>query len=409
MAVTALSTQSADWPQYRGADHNGTSTEPILKTWPGKLTKIWSAPTPTGFSTITVADGIATTLVRRGEDEVCVALDAATGKELWATRIDVAKYDGGGDEGLDTNRGGDGPRSTPAISDAQVYTLSAHLALTCLDAKTGKQLWNKNLINEFGGKTFQWQSAASPLIDGDLIFVCSSSTQPNSSLMAFNKKDGSLAWKALDEKATHASPIAATILGVRQVIFFVQSGLVSVEAATGKQLWRYRFSFNTSTAASPVVDGDIVYCSAGYGTGSGAARISKEGDGFTATELWRKKGDKDANHWSTPIAKDGYLYGIFDFKKYGEAPMKCMEIATGTVVWSQQGFGPGGAVRIGNNVLALTDDGQLVLVEASTAGFKELGREKVISGKCWNTFGVSNGRAYVRSTKEGACVDLTGK
>ena len=135
-----------------------------------------------------------------------------------------------------------------------------------------------------------------------------------SSLLAFNAADGAVVWKAFDEKMTHATPIAATILGQRQVIFFVQSGLVAVEPKTGKELWRYAFNYSTSTAASPVVAGDIVYCSAGYGVGAGAVRVAKDGDKWTATELFRQRGNKIANHWSTPVAKYGILYGMFQFK-----------------------------------------------------------------------------------------------
>ena len=125
---------------------------------------------------------------------------------------------------------------------------------------------------------------------------------------------------------THATPVVTTILGVRQVVFFVKSGLVSVAEKDGARLWSFPFRFSTSTAASPVVAGDIVYCSAAYGIGGGACRISKGPDGFIATELY--KGEKDIpNHWSTPVVKDGYLYGIFSHKQYGSAPLKCVELA----------------------------------------------------------------------------------
>src|SRR6185369_4169875 len=125
-------------------------------------------------------------------------------------------------------------------------------------------------------------------------------------------------------------------------------------------LWRYPFKYNVSTAASPIIAGDIVYCSAGYGVGAGAAKITKNGDVWEATEIWRETGNKIANHWSTPILKDGYLYGMFQFKEYGEGPIKCVDVATGQVKWEQAGFGPGQVVRVGGDVLALSDAGQLI-------------------------------------------------
>jgi len=155
-----------------------------------------------------------------------VGLDAATGKELWATALGIAKYDGGGDKGEPGNDGGDGPRSTPAYDDGKVYTYSSRMVLKCLDAESGKEVWSKDVLKEHSGKNITWESAASPLIEGDLIFVACGG--PGESLLAFNKKDGQVAWKGENDALTHSTPIAATILGVRQVIFFTKSGLVAM-------------------------------------------------------------------------------------------------------------------------------------------------------------------------------------
>lgn len=410
LCACAVSAGAADWPQYRGPNHDGISNEKIAKSWPSEGPKVlWKTELASGFSTLAVSQGKAFTLVQRSIDgaqrEVCIALNAGTGKELWAVTLTNAKYDGGGDSGAKENAGGDGPRSTPSIDDGRVYVLSAFLKLYCLDAETGKEIWAIDIQKEYSAKNIQWQSAASPLIEDGLIFI--NGTGPGQSLIALNKADGSLAWKGQDDKMTHATPIAATILGMRQVIFFTQTGLVSVAPKTGNVLWRYKFPYAVSTAASPVVGGDIVYCSAGYGVGGGAVKIAKDGDQFTATEIWRKP-NKVVNHWSTPVYLDGFLYGPFSFKDYGKGPIKCVNIATGEEVWSQGGFGPGGVVLAGDQLVVLSDKGELVLVEASPKAFAETARFKAIEGKCWNTFSISNGRAFIRSTKEGACVDLSG-
>jgi hypothetical protein len=209
---------------------------------------------------------------------------------------------------------------------------------------------------------------------------------------------------------THSTPVVATIHGVKQVVFFVKSGLVSVAAADGKLLWKAAYRFNVSTAITPVVAGDVVFCSAGYGVGGGAFKVSKAGADFKAEQLWQTPGDKEvANHWSTPVLKDGHLYGMFQFKEYGTGAMKCVEVATGKVKWSKPGFGPGNVVLVGGNVLALSDAGELVVAEATPGAYKEVSRAKVITGKCWSTPVVSNGRVYVRSTKEAACLDLSAQ
>jgi outer membrane protein assembly factor BamB len=412
VSLLQLAVRAADWPQYRGPEQTGVSAEAVNLGWPATGPKVlWKVATKNGFSSFAVSGGRAFTQVNRdigGEPrEICLALDAITGHELWFADVDVGKYKPGGDTGAKGNSGGDGPRSTPTVNDGRVYVLTQNLALYCLDAADGKRIWTKNLVQEHAGRNIAWNSAASPVVDGDLLFLGGGG--PGQSLLAVRKKTGEVVWKAYDERITHATPVVATILGQRQVIFFLQSGLLAVAPEDGKELWRFPFKYHVSTAISPVVCGDVVYCSAGYGVGGGACRISKQGDGFAATELWKIGGDKlVANHWSTPVCKDGYLYGMFSFKRFSVGPLKCVEVATGKVQWEQPGFGAGNVILVGDKLLALADDGELVVAEAASAAYHEIARAPVVKGKCWSTPALSDGRVYVRSTKEGACLDLNG-
>jgi len=197
---------------------------------------------------------------------------------------------------------------------------------------------------------------------------------------------------------------------VRQVIFLMKSGLYAVAAEDGKALWRFPFKFSVSTAISPVVAGDIVYCSAGYDVGGGACKITKDGDQFTATELWKIPGNRQVpNHWSTPVYKDGYVYGMFSFKKFATGPIKCVKLATGEVQWERDGFGAGNVILVNDQLVALTDYGEVVIVAARPDAYQEIARAKVLTGKCWSTPALSDGRLYVRSTKEGACLDVSVK
>lgn len=399
---------AANWPQYRGPNANGATPEKIQTTWPSSGPRqLWKSPMNTGFSTFAVAGNQAVTLVSRSLDnvknEVCVALDADTGKELWAAPLGFTKYDGGGDSGASGNRGGDGPRSTPAIDGNRVYALTAALVLVCLDAQDGKVVWKKDLVKEHGAQNIRWQNAASPVLEGNLIFVCAGGA--NQSLLCFHKATGALVWKGQSDRMTHATPVVATIHGHRQVIFFTQSGLVSVVPGTGQVLWRYKFPYQTSTAASPVVGGDIVFCSAGYGVGAGAVKITREGTSFKATELWRKP-NQLINHWSSSVYHDGHVYGLFGFKQWEEVPLKCIELATGQEKWSKDGFGQGGTVLVDGSLVTLAENGDLVVVEATPKSYRETARAKAVTGKCWNNVAVANGRIFARSTREGVCLDV---
>lgn len=410
LVLLSTTARAEDWPMYRGPQLDGSTSEKITTTkWnEGGLVEVWRVPTPAGFSSFSTGGGMVYTLVGREDSdgvfrEVAVALDAATGKEVWANPMCIGDYDGGGDSGADGNDGGDGPRSTPSFSNGKVYVFDSLLNLYCFEANSGKTLWHKDILKEFEGRNIRWQGAASPVLEAEMVLVPGGGE--GQSFLAFNKESGDVIWKSGDETMTHVMPVPATIHGVRQIIFFCQSGLVSVDAKSGKELWKQEYDYKISTAASPIVSGDLVYCSAGYGVGAGLYRIVKDGDGFKSEEVWRKRKEL-MNHWSTPVLKDGHLYGMFSFKQYGDGPMKAVNLVEGEEKWEQEGFGPGNCILAGGQLLALSDDGHLVLVDPDPSSYKEVVRTKVVDGKCWSTPTLANGHVFVRSTKEAACYRL---
>ncbi len=407
--VPALTVAAADWPAYHGSEGNSRTAEKLGTPWPsGGPRVVWKVPSTGGFSSFVVAGGRAFCLELRNvsgtEQEVLVARDTAKGGEIWTQPLGLLKIHNGGDEGTATNKGGDGPRSTPAVSGARIYAFSARMILSCWDAATGKEVWKHDLVKEFAGHNIDWLNAQSPVIEGGLVLVAGGGA--GQSILAFKAVDGQVAWKGFEETMTHATPTVADLGGQRQAIFFLQSGLLAVDPKSGHELWRYPFRFSTSTAASPVVAGDIVYCSAGYGVGAGAVRVKREGKEWKATEIYRIPGENLANHWSTPVLFEGHLYGMFQFKRYGIGPVKCVEVATGQINWEQPGFGPGNVIGSGKQVLALTDAGELVVFAATPKSYQELARTKILEGKCWTTPVLAGGRVYARSTKEAVCLEI---
>lgn len=409
LGTAVLSMSAAEWPAYRGPTSDGHTSEKIQTSWPEDGPRVlWKLKSSGGFSSFAVGNGRAYCLelrsVEGADQEVLVAREARTGSELWTQPLGVFQTRGGGDDGARGNQGGDGPRSTPTLDGDKVYTLSLKLVLQCFDAETGKEIWKRDLMREHSGREITWGNAASPVIEGDLVLVAGGGV--GQSLIGFDKSSGAPQWKSFDETITHATPVIAEIHGKRQAIFFLQSGLLSVDPATGIELWRYKFPFNISTAASPVVAGDIVYCSAGYNVGAGAARIVRNGDIWTATEIYRVRGNKLANHWSTPVLIGDHLYGMFQFKEYGDGPVKCVEVATGSVKWETPGFGPGNVIAVGGKVLALSDAGSLILIDPSAEAYRELARAEVLKGKCWTTPVVAGGHIFARSTEEAVCLEV---
>ena len=405
LAALTLSAAAENWPQYRGPNGDGSTTEALPAKWPAAPKVLWKVPGGTGFSSFTVSGNYCFTIEGHGSDEVLVARAADTGKELWKASLGPAKYQGGGDSGTGDNKGGDGPRSTPTLAGKIIVAMHSDLVLHAFDAVSGKPLWKLDLIKQHAGKNISWSNAASPLFEGGVLYVGGGGA--GQSYLALNPATGAVLAKSGDGTITHATPIATTILGQRQIIFYMQDGLTSLDPKTLKQLWHADFKYSTSTAASPVVAGDYVYASAGYGTGAAGFKISKTGSEWKAEQVMRVPQKPLANHWSTPVLFEGHLYGMFQFKEYGKGPVKCVKLPDGDIKWEQPGFGPGNLIlTAGGGLLALTDAGEIVGIKASPDSYKELGRFKAIEGKCWTTPVLSNGRVFVRSTKEAACIQL---
>lgn len=398
-ALTAGAASALEWPGYRGPEGNGITSEKIATKWPADGPKVvWSVPLGEAFGSFAVGGGKVCCFVKVDDGEACVSLDPNTGKQLWSTRIDKTIKD---------RQGGDGPRSTPFVDGDKVYVMGTYMKLACLNGADGKILWSHDLVSEFGGSVLHWGNASSPIVEGDLVIVDGGG--PGQAIIAFNKEDGKVVWKELDDKPTHATATPASIDGVKQLIFFMQSGLVSIDPPTGKVLWRQAFPYSTSTAASPVVSGNVVYCSAGYGSGAGAFRVTKEGDKFTTTQLWREKTKDVMNHWSTPVVKDGCLYGLFGFQQTTNAPLKCIDLETGKERWSKEGFGQGEVELVNGVLLVQAAAGQLLLVEATPDGYHAVSMAHPLGSKCWTAPAVADGRIYARSNKQGVCLDVAAK
>ena len=411
----------ADWRQFRGPAFDGSAQGVILREWPSTGPRqIWKRPIKSGFSSFVLAKQTLCTLVLRQSNgaqmEGCLALDAGTGRELWFTFLTPAKYtgveygnrDGSANYGAPDNLGGDGPRSTPAMDGERVYVTSSALVVFCLDASNGKILWKRDLMREHHGVHIYYENAASPLLVGDLVLVAGGGS--GESILGLNKFSGAVEWKVLNELLTHSTPTLTRLHGIDQAIFYTRSGLVSLTPEDGNVLWRYKFPYRVCAAISPVVARNYVYCSAGYGTGAGVCKVNRDGIEFSTEEIWRLRHNEPvANYWSTPVHKEGYLYGMFGFKKFNTAPLKCVNVRTGDVKWTQPGFGHGSVILVNDLLLAMAGFGELTLINPAPDEYRELARAKVLSGKCWATPIFSGGRLYARSTTEAICLDLSAE
>ncbi len=422
-----LPTFATDWPQFRGPTTDGATPDPIATTWatgsPGFI--IWTNLSLTnGFSSFAISQGRAFTQISKGTTrlEYCVAVNTTTGTNLWATPIDTAPWDPnsaststGGDGNAPCNTG-DGPRTTPSVKNGRVFALSGkNLHLLGLNATNGAVIWSNNLATMYGATTVTWENGASPRLDDDLIFVNLNTATAGFTLLAFNTTNGAMVWQSQADGATQATPVIATIVGIRQVIFATVDRLASLDRSTGNLLWSYPYSngpVGTAMGASPVVYSNIVFASQGYGAGSAAVRVTLAGSIWTVTQLWANSATLYNSTWMTPVCYQGYIYGQFSNKGFTNTPLNCIELATGTLKWTTNRFGMGGIMLVNTNLLVVTEDGQLVLVRPNPTAYTELARYRAFQftasapGKCWNCAAYSDGRIYLRSTRGGVSLNV---
>jgi outer membrane protein assembly factor BamB len=397
---------AAEWPHIMGPNLNRKTDEVVRTPWPGGgPRKAWEMPVDGGFSSFVTGDGRAYTVVQEKGRETAVAVDRRTGKTVWRVALGEADYTRGGDRGAPRNDGGDGPRGTPVFAGGRVFVLGGKFDLYAFDAATGKIVWQQDLVKDFGGREIHWSNAASPLVLGDRVLVMGGGR--GQTFVAFRADTGAVLWKTGNDRATYSTPVLATIHGQAQALFMVERGLVSLDPASGKELWHYPFPYRTATAASPVVWQDIVNVTAGYGVGGGACKVTRSGDTWEVEELWRSPGNRDtAAHWSTAVVHDGYLYGCYGHGEYGNGRFKCIDIRTGKVAWDKPGFGHGQTIMAAGKLLVTSDAGRLVLLEPSPQGYQELAAAKVVDGKVWASLALSDGQLFMRSTKKAACLEL---
>jgi outer membrane protein assembly factor BamB len=397
--LLAAPISAADWPQWLGPNRDGASTETV-PPWKGPLKVLWRQEVGEGHSSPVVASGrvYLHTKVTGAEAEALTIFDAATGKPLKQTTYPRAPYQG---------LFGNGPRGTPAVIDGRVYTFGISGVLGCFDAEAGTLLWQVDTIKTFNSPKLFFGASCSPLVESDLVLINAGGA--GHGVVAFDRKTGNVAWKQLDDGASYSSPIVFGDGAQRQVVFLTAEGLVSLQPATGRLLWRHPLKDKLSeSSTTPVRVGDVlVGSSITYGS-VGLKLESKDGKP-AVTQLWMKP--ELTCYFSTPVAvgkEHLYLVTGSTSGLKAKATLRCVEAATGKELWQRAGVGAYHAslLRTGDGKLLLLEEkGDLVLLQPDLAQYRELARAKVC-GQTWAHPALSDGRLYVRDGKELICVQV---
>lgn len=389
-AAWADPSKGADWPQFRGPQQNGVSVEKgLLRTWPESGPEVlWKKPIGSGFSTVTVAGGALYTMAVEGESETAYRLRGSDGEVVW--RVPLGP--------VFPETFGNGPRSSPTVDGDVVYVLSATGRLHALKTADGARLWELDLVKELGGLTPNRGFAASPLVDGDLLVV-EVGGKEGKAIVGLDKKSGKLRWSALDGRPGYATPLAVTIDGVRQYVFIrtIMGDIVSL-LPDGRVHWQY--AWKPGAIASPLfLPPNRIFASASEDVGAVLLEVGLGEDGKgTVKEVWRNRLMK--NHFSSSVLYEGHIYG------FDNASLKCLVAGTGEQKWVHRGYGKGSLILADGLLYILTDQGQLVLAEATPAGFQEKAKVKVMEGKTWTSPVLSHGRLYLRDEDEMIVLDV---
>lgn len=385
-----------DWPQFLGPTRNGVTPETgLVETWPKKGPPVvWQREVGQGFAGPVVADGRLILFHRVGDDNVVECLEAATGKAVWKDAEPTSYSDRLGK--------GDGPRATPAIAGGRVYTLSQEGVLKCLDLKTGRKVWRRALHEDYTVPASWFGVGTSPLVEGKLVLV-NVGGRDGAGIVAFDKDTGKEIWKATDQGASYASPVAATVDGKRYVFFFTREGLVLLDPTTGKVCYRkrWRAKFDASVnAASAVVVGDHVFVSACYNTGALLQKITPE----NLVEVWKNDTSLSC-HFGTPVYHMGLLFGFHGRQEEG-AVLRCVEWKTGKERWTEPGFGCGEVILAGDHLILLSENGDLVLAAADGSKYREKARASVLTGPVRAHPALADGLLFARDNKKLVCWNL---
>ena len=376
-----------DWPQWRGPDRTHVSQESgLLKTWPeAGPRRVWLYENAgSGYSGPAVSKGKLFTLGTRGGNEILLVLDATTGKEVLTAKIGAI---------LD-NDWGDGPRGTPTVDGDRVYAMSGRGDLICMKIADGSILWRTSM-EKLGGERPKWGYTESVLIDGQQV-VCTPGGS-DGAVAALDKLTGKLRWqsKEFTDPAHYSSIVPAQIQGAAQYVQRTEKSVVGISPRDGKLLWETSFPGRTAVIPTPIVRGDDVYVTAGYGAGCKLVRI---GQGNKVTLVYENKVMK--NHHGGTVLVGDYIYGYSD-----ENGWICQDFNTGEAVWKHKGLGKG-AIGYADGMLYCVEEssGNVVLAEASPKEWREKGRFKLnpqtkirsARGRIWSHPVISNGKLYLR-------------
>lgn len=402
LGLAATGLQAKDFPQWRGPLRDGHSLETrLLQEWPKDGPKLlWQVQdVGGGFSTPSVVGDRIYLLGNEGAEESVFALSAKDGSRVWAAKLGQVGHP-------EQDPKYPGARSTPTVDGKFLFALGSDGDLVCLETAKGKEVWRKHLRTDFGGKYGEWAYAESPLVDGDKLICTPGGT--NATVIALNKRTGAVIWQCAvpgGSEASYSSVVSAKLSGVKQYVQFLATGLVGVDAKTGKLLWRFEKTAKGSPAVimTPLVSDGLIYSGAFRANTALIKPVRKDGV-FTLEEVYSNN--------KLPIGLGGVVKAGDNFYGSSSVSAMCVDFKTGTVKWEERAIGPCSWLVADKRIYVHAESGDVALIEPSAEGYREKGRFSPANpptrgqAKAWAYPVVANGRLYIRELNSLWCYDV---
>jgi outer membrane protein assembly factor BamB len=333
-------------------------------------------------------------MYQQGEREVVIAMDAASGATVWERSYHAPIT-------VNMSRA-PGPRSTPLVAGSYLYTTGATGKLHCLDKKTGAVVWSHDLFTDFNGHVQDEYYSASPLAFKDTIIVPVGA--PGHSIMAFDHKSGAVRWKALDFKISYASPILISVDGQAQAVIMAEQDVLGIDPASGALLWSHPHRNQTKTNVSTPVwgEGNLLFCSSAYDSGSRVLRLTRTGAKTSVTEAWYHRDLRV--HTGNAVRRGDTIYASNG--DFGRTSFTAVNVHTGRVLWQQADMIKASLVEAGGRFIMLNEDGELLLASPTSTGLTIHSKAQVLTRTSWTPPALAGTTLYLRDRRRLVAVDL---
>ena len=384
--LATANTRRAEWPGFRGPGRDGVVRGVRIKTdWTAAPpVQLWHRPVGPGWSSFAVSGDVFYTQEQRGDNEEVVCYKMATGQPIWSHK-DSARF-------FESN-GGAGPRATPTLSNGRVYTFGATGILNALDANNGNVIWSHNVATETKTEIPFWGFASSPLVIGNEIVVAAAGQ-----LVAYDAATGTKRWVGPNGGGSYSSPQLITLDGIAQILLMSATGATSVAPTDGKQLWSHAWTVNSIVQPALTADGDVLITS--QENGARRLAISHNTAGWSVAERWTSNALKP--YFNDFVIHKGYAFG-FDGRI-----LSCIDLKDGQRKWKGGRYGNGQLVLLPDQdlLLVLSEEGEIVLVQATPDQFTEIAKVPALQGKTWNHPVLVGDKLLVRNGEEMAAFQL---